>query len=312
MHFWDNLWIAVMNSFGFLILAVAGTVVATFILKPRSNSKPFGVFILSMVVIVLFHWPQSGSVTITTSLYPVHAGVVSESGVFNKYSLVNLQATPLSGWRFVGWYEEETRVNVDAVWNFSAISDRKVQARFIRHGLGTWDFDDGDMYIGEFYNGHFSGYGVYFLANGGMQIGQWLNSNAHGHSIFVDHYNVVRVVEWANNQDLSYMEMQPVHCIRCDVMKAGEIIYDQSQGYILHGWGIKPWNSSGYITGGTFAGQWINGLRTGYGIDFRTDGSMHIGHWSRNYPHGSGIEIKPNGEIGVIGEWSWGNLASSF
>ena len=57
-------------------------------------------------------------------------GTVTGDGIFNQGERVSLVATPNSGFNFIGWYENNTRVNTNARWNFNATANRTVQARF--------------------------------------------------------------------------------------------------------------------------------------------------------------------------------------
>ena len=57
-------------------------------------------------------------------------GYVSEGGIFDYGQNVQLSATPFSGYRFEGWFENGIPVWDYQYYNFNAVNDRKLEARF--------------------------------------------------------------------------------------------------------------------------------------------------------------------------------------
>jgi hypothetical protein len=45
----------------------------------------------------------------------------------------------------------------------------------MRHGVGRLEFEDGELYEGEWFEDKMQGRGVYFYNDGGKYEGQWLD-----------------------------------------------------------------------------------------------------------------------------------------
>lgn len=70
------------------------------------------------------------SYNITTSVNPSNGGSVSGGGSYNHGATVSLTATAASGYAFVGWYEDSSRVNTSNPLTFTATQDRSIVAKF--------------------------------------------------------------------------------------------------------------------------------------------------------------------------------------
>lgn len=70
------------------------------------------------------------SYNITTSVDPSGSGSVSGGGSYNHGSTVSLTATANTGYAFVGWYEDSSRVNTSNPLTFTATQDRSIVAKF--------------------------------------------------------------------------------------------------------------------------------------------------------------------------------------
>ena len=53
-----------------------------------------------------------------------------------------------------------------------------------RNGQGTFLFDGGNKYTGQFKNGLQNGQGTHTYVNGGRYVGQWKDGKYHGHGVF--------------------------------------------------------------------------------------------------------------------------------
>ena len=82
--------------------------------------------------------------TVTTAASPSYGGAVSGSGTFKSNSVVLVTATPITGFKFVGWTESGSLVSTSANYSFNIKSDRILEADFTTAGAGaTFDFDSG-------------------------------------------------------------------------------------------------------------------------------------------------------------------------
>ena len=72
----------------------------------------------------------------------------------------------------------------------------------LRDGLGTYTWANGDKYVGEFKDGNKSGQGTYTYADGNKYVGEWKDGNIHGQG--TNTFNNGKVFEglWENNEFL--------------------------------------------------------------------------------------------------------------
>lgn len=75
--------------------------------------------------------------TIQVSAKPSEGGSVSGGGTFTAGDTVRLQATPNSGYQFVGWYNGGTLVSSNAVYEFTANANIALEANFTSGGGNT-------------------------------------------------------------------------------------------------------------------------------------------------------------------------------
>jgi len=73
----------------------------------------------------------------TISVTSTAGGTATGGGTFAQNALVTLTAIPQTGWVFVGWYENNARLNTNATWSFNAITNRNIQARFSQFTITT-------------------------------------------------------------------------------------------------------------------------------------------------------------------------------
>ena len=50
--------------------------------------------------------------------------------------------------------------------------------------FGSYTFDDGDKYVGEWKDNKFHGQGTYYYSNGDRYVGEWKSDKQHGQGIF--------------------------------------------------------------------------------------------------------------------------------
>lgn len=87
--------------------------------------------------------------SVSTTLSPAYGGTVSAGGTFNSNALVNVTATPITGFRFVSWTEFGSVVSTAANYNFNISSDRSLTANFAPAGPSAiFDFDTGTPSVG--------------------------------------------------------------------------------------------------------------------------------------------------------------------
>ena len=93
-------------------------------------STPYTISVTDHVSITAQFEPDTFSIAAMPN--PAEGGKVTGSGEYMRNETVTLTATANEGYRFLGWYEEnsETPVSADAVYMFSADADKTLNARF--------------------------------------------------------------------------------------------------------------------------------------------------------------------------------------
>ncbi len=133
-----------------------------------------------------------------------------------------------------------------------------------RHGSGTYYFSNGDKYVGEWKNGAFDGYGSYYYAGGAQDVGYWSNNKYLGKN------------RPNNNSNVS----------------SGCISGDCDNG---HGTYV-------FSTGEKYEGYWVSQKRKGFGTNYWTNGSWYRGEWADDKRNGEGTNEYSNGDK-YVGEW---------
>jgi len=97
-------------------------------------------------------------------------GSISGSGRYNKNANVFLSATPNTGYRFDGWYENNVKIaDAGAQYSFPATMDRTLQARFIADSGGS-PGNNGGSSSSSSSSGSTASCTVTFAANGGSIV----------------------------------------------------------------------------------------------------------------------------------------------
>ena len=60
----------------------------------------------------------------------------------------------------------------------------KDQSQTYHNCFGSYIFDDGDKYVGEWKDDKFHGQGTYYYSNGDRYVGEWKSDKQHGQGIF--------------------------------------------------------------------------------------------------------------------------------
>ena len=71
------------------------------------------------------------------------------------------------------------------------------------HGFGTYKYNDGSTYIGEFNNGNRHGIGSFIFPNNAKYQGRWANDKFHGKGILKSLDNNIEGI-WKENKMISF------------------------------------------------------------------------------------------------------------
>ncbi len=183
----------------------------------------------------------------------------------------------------------------------------------MRDGYGTFVWDNGDYYIGEWEDGERYGLGTTHFDNqilyGNLSDGQmegygaivvtskgcWLRGT-EGSTRFVGYFkngvpNGIGTLYNSLGEVTYYGEFKngiptaPYPCAEsysryrwvCEELPNGDRWEGESCDGVRHGWGIYRW-----ADGSWWCGSWHEGLREGEGLFVRSDGAMMTGTWERD------------------------------
>jgi len=169
----------------------------------------------------------------------------------------------------------------------------------VRNGQGTFTFEDGSVYTGDFNNGKADGRGTYKSINGWEYIGQFKEGLKSGEGTIIYSDGSVYKGEWKDDKEQGYGEFTSSFGWRYKGQwsagkRQGEGFYYYEDGSVYHGnWENNMENGLGTYTsvqGWMYSGNWLNGLFNGYGKLTYSDGSYYEGNWINNVKQGQGIQ----------------------
>jgi hypothetical protein len=159
------------------------------------------------------------------------------------------------------------------------------------NGYGTFEFDNGSRYIGDFKGGKPHGKGILYFANGNKYIGHWIDSFREGEGRFV------------------YVEGHEYRgqFLRNAFHGHGVMTYANGDRYEGNWANDRPHGQGIYFFGNgqRYEGEFVEGRFHGQGVMFYVDGSRFEGLWARGKQHGPGAWIYPDGTR-TAGEWAEG------
>jgi hypothetical protein len=163
------------------------------------------------------------------------------------------------------------------------------------NGQGTYNYANGNQYIGEFKDGRHHGQGTYTFAersfDGDQYIGGWKDNKIHGQGTYT----------WADgNQYIGGWE---------DNNKHGQGTFTWADGnQYIGGWKDNQKHGQGtynFADGGQYIGEYKDGKRHGQGTHTFANGNQYIGGWKNAQPHGLGTKTWADGD-NYLGEFKAG------
>ncbi len=150
------------------------------------------------------------------------------------------------------------------------------------NGTGTYQYDSGARYVGEFRNGKIHGEGTLFFSNGNKYFGSWQNQFREGKGKMV----------YANG------DVYRGHFKKSKFEGKGTMDFSSGDTYVGE-WKDDYQNGQGIYTfsdGNRYEGGFGDGKFEGNGTMFYTDGSVFEGSWKNNYKDGQGVYTDENGQ----------------
>lgn len=199
--------------------------------------------------------------------------------------------------------------------------------------FGTFQWQDGRKYTGEWLNGRKNGQGKMLWVSGDSYSGLWESDMFEGHGIHIVKYvreyegsfsqgkrhgygknisykGIFYEGEWANGKkDGEGQETKPNRYKKrgsfCENLMHGYGVMETSlceyEGIFFkgkfHGQGTLK-KQNGYV----YNGSWANGKRNGYGVELNHLNERYTGEWKEDFKEGYGTNEYSNNDV-YIGEW---------
>ncbi|MCC6725331.1 MAG: caspase family protein [Saprospiraceae bacterium] len=164
-----------------------------------------------------------------------------------------------------------------------------------RNGYGTYQYPNGNKYVGDFSEGKPNGKGILYCSNGNKYIGHWEDNWQQGEGKFI-------FVE--GHEYFGQFQRSQFH---------GKGVMRYANGDVYDGnWAANQPEGLGtysFHTGDRYEGQFQLGRFNGQGTMFYKNGARFTGGWHDNQKHGKGIFYDENGRA-ASGEWANGKSRS--
>lgn len=204
------------------------------------------------------------------------------------------------------------------------------------NGVGTYLWESGSKYVGQYKNGQRNGFGTLYYDNGDVYVGEWIKNKQEGNGIyeystqgsyqlysgewkagkrsgfgFMQYKNgTERIGIWTNG---AFKKIDQTGCVAGDC-KNGKSEYvwkdDGSKFTGTYANGNKDGAGKYYYgKGSKYVGGFKAGKRNGKGTYYFTNGSKYVGSWQNDQQEGAGILYKRGGKM-IRGTWKAGKLVS--
>ena len=146
------------------------------------------------------------------------------------------------------------------------------------NGIGTWLFENGDEYTGEWVGSNRTGLGVYDWENGSYYYGYFVNGILEGKGVYIgtDEAKTTLIGTFQNG----------VLAQENNFIQTGCFLGDCTNGV-----GAYLWENDDI-----YLGEWEAGQRSGYGRYDWKDGSLYTGYFKNNLFEGEGEYIGTDDE----------------
>jgi hypothetical protein len=147
------------------------------------------------------------------------------------------------------------------------------------NGYGTWVWESGDKYVGNWKNLQREGSGTYYFSNGDVYIGEWKNGKFEGYGTYTYKSGKKDQGYWSANTFLGANKTNTN-------VKSGCISGDCDNGY-------GTWV---FESGEKYVGNWVNMKRKGFGTNYWVSGDWYRGDWLDDKKNGQGTYQYKNGD----------------
>ncbi len=155
------------------------------------------------------------------------------------------------------------------------------------NGKGTFTWDNGSKYVGEFKDGQRHGQGTFTFSGLDIYVGEWKNDRENGQGTKTWEDGSEYVGEFKDGDMIEGVHTWP----------GGDKYVGEFKNGRGHGHGTYTWSLSEEFAGDKYVGEWKNGLMHGQGTKTWNDGSEYVGPWKNGERHGQGTITLANGCI---------------
>ncbi|MBN1250964.1 MAG: caspase family protein [Bacteroidales bacterium] len=166
------------------------------------------------------------------------------------------------------------------------------------NGNGTYYYNNGDIYKGQFNDNRLEGIGTCTFKNGAKYTGNWLNNTRDGEGTYFYTSGKVEKGLWINGEFAEKSNSKKTGCISGDCQNGfGTYIFDTGEKYI--GNTVKSVRTGlgtyYFASGEWYNGEWKNNKRNGQGENYFADGEKYEGQWVDDKRHGFGTHYYIDG-----------------
>ena len=151
------------------------------------------------------------------------------------------------------------------------------------NGYGTFQYANGNRYVGDFRNGIPDGQGILYCANGNKYLGHWEQNWRQGEGRFIFNEGHEYLGQFHRNQFHGKGSMRYAN----GDLYEGDWKFNQPEGYGVYA----------FHTGNRYEGEFRQGRFDGQGTMLYKDGSKYIGGWKENKKSGPGTFYNATGQI---------------
>ncbi len=162
-----------------------------------------------------------------------------------------------------------------------------------QNGRGTYQFDNGNKYRGDFRRGLMHGKGTIVFGNDNSYNGDWVNGMREGLGVYTFATGNVYSGSFSKNKFAGQ----------------GTMNFASGNKYVGN-WEDDQPNGQGifYFSGNDrYEGGFVNGKFTGNGIMYYKNNEKYVGQWQDNLRHGNGKMLRSNGSV-LEGTWERGQI----
>jgi hypothetical protein len=183
------------------------------------------------------------------------------------------------------------------VWVCSVLSLASLTAQCLegncQNGKGTYQFDNGNKYNGDFRKGLMHGKGTIYFANGNRYTGDWVEGWREGLGIYYFTNGNAYTGNLKRNRFNGGGSM---------TFQSGNKYVGNYENDLPNGMGTFYFN-----TGDRYEGNFKNGKFEGVGTMFYKNKEKYIGEWVNNQRHGKGKLFSADGKV-TEGTWKDGTI----